>query len=89
MLNASKQVEFLKKCGISDGIISHILNVIPPTFPRLKGGDHVVFESAKLLKLPVHVKPFLNHQGYDDDTGKEHRYALKELYSHVILMKIV
>ena len=47
-------------------------------FSRLKGSDSIVFESAKLLKLPVHVKPFLDHQGYHPWCSTDtQQYALK------------
>jgi len=80
--SASERVEVLRRCGIDDAIITQILDVIPSTFPRLKGGDYIVFESAKLLKLPVHVKPFLDRKDDDYETGKQaYGYALKDFSS--------
>jgi len=73
--STSRQVEELKKCCIDDTIITQILDVMPSSFPRLKGGDSIVFESAKLLNLPVHVKHFLNQVDYDDEYG----FAFKSL----------
>ncbi|XP_065913973.1 uncharacterized protein [Dysidea avara] len=73
--STSKQVEALKKCGIGDTIIAQILDIIPSSFPRLKGGDSIVFESAKLLNLPVHVKHFLNQ----DDDKDGYGFAFKSL----------
>jgi len=73
--NKLKQVEVLKKFSIDDTVITQILDVIPSSFPRLKGGDSVVFESAKLLNLPVCVKHFLNQTDDEDGYG----FAFKSL----------
>jgi len=73
--STKRQVEELKKCCIDDAITTQILDVMPSSFPRLKGGDSIVFESAKLLNLPVHVKHFLNEDYGDDEYG----FAFKSL----------
>jgi len=76
--SASECAKALKNCGIGDEIITQVLGAIPSTFPRLKGSDYIVFESAKLLNLPVHVKPFLDQKDDVYGTDKQaYGYALK------------
>ena len=65
----------LEKLKIKETAAQHILNVIPSTFPRMKGANFIVFESTKLLNIPAHIKPILNL----DDRG--YGYALKEFNS--------
>jgi len=51
----------LKKVGITGADVNTIIRVVSSSsyHPRFKGADHVIFSSAKLLGLPVHVKPML------------------------------
>ncbi|XP_065886730.1 uncharacterized protein [Dysidea avara] len=51
----------LKKVGITDTDIANILHNVSslPNCSRLKGADYVIFNSAKSLGLPVHIKPLL------------------------------
>ena len=65
----------LEKFKIKETAAQHILNVIPSTFPRMKGASFIVFESTKLLNIPAHIKPILSL----DDCG--YGYALKEFNS--------
>ena len=60
---SSDQVKKLKLCGIGDAAIAQILDVIPSAVPRMKGGDCIVLESAKLLNLPVLVRQFVSVSG--------------------------
>lgn len=70
--NVEEQRATLEKLKINAMIAQHILNVIPSAFPRMKGADYAVYESAKLLNIPVHVKPLLSL----DDC--EYGYALRK-----------
>jgi len=56
--------------------VKEILQLVPSSYPVLKGTDYVVFSSAKVLGLPVHAKPLLEYWNYDDPISTE--YALKD-----------
>ena len=66
-----KHRKTLEKLKIGETATQHIINVIPSTF-RMKGADFILFESARPLSIPSHVKPILSL----DDRG--YGYALKE-----------
>ena len=64
-----EQVKVLKDAEIEDIYIDckQVLDALPMDFPLLKGGDYIVFESAKSLGLPVCVKPFLSNNRRDEN----------------------
>ena len=57
----NEQQYCLSGVGITGTDMEKVLHVVSdPTYhPRLKGADYIIFYSAKLLGLPVHIKPLL------------------------------
>ena len=75
-LSKEEQVKVLKDAEVEDIYINckQVLDALPMDFPLLKGGDYIVFESAKSLGLPICVKPFLSNNRRDENFD----YAFKD-----------
>ena len=73
-LSKDEQVKVLKNVGIEDVICKQILDALPSDFPLLKGADYIVVESARSLRLPICVKPFLS----PDTADGVFKYGLKD-----------
>jgi len=77
--STAQQKSILQKIQLVDADVKEIQKLVPSSYPMLKGTDYIVFSSAKLLGLPVHVKPLLNFKqagmGYP---SYPHKYALKD-----------
>ena len=87
-LSKEEQVKVFKDAGIEEVDCKQVLDALPLDFPLLKGGDYIVFESAKSLGLPVCVKPFLsnNRQDIDFRSGQAldpFDYAFKDFSQHL------
>jgi len=55
----------LRKIGITGTDMEKVLHVISDSsYQRLKGADYIIFNSARLLGLPVHIKPLLKLAPY-------------------------
>ena len=75
-LSAARQKSVLDGLKLSDADVKEILKLVPSSYPILKGTDFIVFHSAKLLGLPVLVKPLLEYRDYDYSISTQ--YALKD-----------
>ena len=73
-LSKDEQMKILRNAEIEDFNYKQILDALRSDFSLLKGADYIVVESAKLLGLPVCVKPFLSNATHDDSF----KYALKD-----------
>ena len=57
----------LRKAGITGTDMEKVLHVLSDLscHPKLKGADYIIFNSARLLGLPVHMKPLLKLVPHD------------------------
>ena len=74
--SATQQKSILENLQLVDADVKEILQLVPSSYPILKGTDYIVFNSAKVLGLPVHVKPLLEYQNENVRISTE--YALKD-----------
>lgn len=66
ILSAEEQKLALQKLHFLDADVKEVLQFVPLSYPKMKGSDYIVFNSAKLIGLPVHVKPLLVYWNGDN-----------------------
>ena len=72
-LSPAAQELKLKEVGIADTDIVNILHSVSglSMCPRLKGADYIIFNSAKFIGLPVHIKPLIQEMPPSEYSRKD------------------